>query len=88
MKHYQRSKKRQILLSLCCLLGLLLLDGCATEEEPSPPITELSQLEGQKIGVLCSSAFDQYVESIIPAAQKQYYATYEELAAAVKAGEV
>lgn len=88
MKHYQRSKKRQILLSLCCLLGLLLLGGCATEEEPSPPITELSQLEGQKIGVLCSSAFDQYVESIIPAAQKQYYATYEELAAAVKAGEV
>ena len=47
-------------------------------------ITELSQLDGKRIGVSTGSTFDQIVDSTFRDAQKLYYNNYSDMAEALK----
>lgn len=55
-------KRRRIFLSLLAML-LVLLAGCAAGTEESTPITEVGQLDGQTIGVMTGSTFDQHTDT-------------------------
>ena len=69
-------RKRRIYPLLSILLGCLLaalLAGCATQEQDSTQITELRQLDGQRIGVITGSVFDTYTDQFIQDAKKEYY---------------
>ncbi len=82
-----KSKTTAVL--LCFLLSLaLLLGGCAGDAEAPEEITDIRQLDGQTIGVMTGSTFDQYTDQFIENAQKEYYSAYADMALAVKQGKI
>ena len=70
------------LLSIVCML----LSGCRTAESES--ITSIRQLDGQTIGVMTGSTFDQHTDTYINDAKKEYYTTYADMALAVEQGKI
>ncbi len=70
------------LLSIVCML----LSGCSTAESES--ITSIRQLDGQTIGVMTGSTFDQHTDTYINDAKKEYYTTYADMALAVEQGKI
>ncbi len=80
----QLNKKFCLCRFLPMILICLLIGGCAKSE----PITDIRQLDGQAVGVLNGSTFDQYTDEFIQNANKKYYNEYADMAAAVKQGEI
>ena len=80
-------KKRLVYLSLMVLL-IAVLTGCAASNEETTPITDIRQLDGQTIGVMTGSTFDQYTDVYINDAQKEYYTSYADMALAVEQGKI
>ena len=70
------------LLSIFCVL----LSGCNAAEEIS--VTDIRQLDGQKIGVMTGSSFDVHTDNLIEDADKQYYERLPDLALAVEQGKI
>lgn len=84
-------KKRPIRLLPLVLLALLLtvlLAGCAGSGEETTAITEIRQLDGQTIGVMTGSTFDQHTDTYINDATKEYYSSYADMALAVEQGKI
>ena len=81
-----RAKAR--LLCVICLLSILcmLLSGCNTAKNEA--VTNLRQLDGQKIGVMTGSSFDVHTDNLIEDADKQYYDRVSDLALAVEQGKI
>ncbi len=77
-------------ISLCCILGLLvvLLTGCASQEQSRAQITDIRQLDGQAIGVMTGSTFDKHTDTYINDAKKEYYLSYADMALAVQQGKI
>ncbi len=80
-------KKSRIYLPLVVLL-VGLLTGCAAETGERAPITDIRQLDGQTIGVMTGSTFDQHTDTYINDAKKEYYTTYADMALAVEQGKI
>ena len=80
-------KKSCVYLILAALL-LGLLAGCATSTEESVSITDIRQLDGQAIGVMTGSTFDQHTDTYINDAKKEYYTAYADMALAVEQGKI
>lgn len=80
-------KKALVLLSLLALLTGLLA-GCARSAGESAPITDIRQLDGQTIGVMTGSTFDQHTDAYINDAKKEYYTAYADMALAVEQGKI
>ena len=80
-------KKRLAYLALMVLL-LVQLVGCAGSAEESAAITDIRQLDGQTIGVMTGSTFDQHTDTYINDAKKEYYTTYADMALAVEQGKI
>lgn len=75
----------------CLLLTALLtglLAGCAGSAGEDTPITDIRQLDGQTIGVMTGSTFDQHTDTYINDAKKEYYTTYADMALAVEQGKI
>lgn len=66
----------------------VLLAGCAAETAEKTTITDIRQLDGQTIGVLTGSTFDQYTDTYINNAKKEYYTAYADMALAVEQGRI
>ena len=82
----KRRKILQTAVALLCLLALL-LSGCASSGETAQ-FTELRQLDGQKIGILTGSTFDQYADGRLKDIQKEYYNTYPDMVLALRQGKI
>ena len=67
---------------------VVLLAGCAAETAEKTTITDIRQLDGQTIGVLTGSTFDQYTDTYISDATKEYYTAYADMALAVEQGRI
>ena len=80
-------KRRRIPLALLVLL-LILLAGCAARTGEEETITDVRQLDGQTIGVMTGSTFDQHTDTYIRDAKKEYYSSYADMALAVKQGKI
>ena len=80
-------KKRCVCLVAAALM-MLQLAGCAGTAEGNAPITHIRQLDGQTIGVMTGSTFDQYTDAYINDAKKEYYTTYADMALAVEQGKI
>ena len=76
-------------LTLCGIVVLLavLAAGCAGRQQ-SDQITDVRQLDGQAIGVMTGSTFDQHTDTYINDAQKEYYTAYADMALAVQQGKI
>ena len=70
------------------LLLCLFFGGCAESDGKGEPITGIRQLDGQAIGVMTGSTFDQYTDEFIQDADKKYYNEYADMAVAVKQGKI
>ena len=70
------------------LLLALLAAGCAAQTRENPSITEIRQLDGQTIGVMTGSTFDQHTDTYIHDAEKAYYTSYADMALAVEEGKI
>ena len=84
-------KQRRRYCTLPVLLAVLLavfLTGCGAQREESTAITDIRQLDGQTIGVLTGSTFDQYTDTYIHEATKEYYTAYADMALAVEQGRI
>ena len=80
-------KKSRVYLSLMVLL-VGLLAGCAPQAQDSTQVTDIRQLDGQTIGVMTGSTFDQHTDTYISDAKKEYYTTYADMALAVEQGKI
>lgn len=80
-------KKSLIYLPLVILL-VGVLTGCAAEMGARAPITDIRQLDGQTMGVMTGSTFDQHTDTYINDAKKEYYTTYADMALAVEQGKI
>ncbi|WP_297213101.1 substrate-binding periplasmic protein, partial [uncultured Flavonifractor sp.] len=80
-------RKRPIPLALAALLAVLLA-GCAAQSGEKAPITDIRQLDGQTIGVMTGSTFDQHTDTYINDAKKEYYASYADMALAAEQGKI
>ena len=84
-------KPHRIFRALPALLAVLLavmLAGCASQAEEETAITHIRQLDGQTIGVMTGSTFDQHTDTYINDAKKEYYSSYADMALAVEQGKV
>ena len=80
-------KKSRVYLALATLLAAL-LTGCAGSTEENAPVTDIRQLDGQTIGVMTGSTFDQHTDTYINDAKKEYYTSYADMALAVEQGKI
>ena len=80
-------KKGRVYLALLVLLAVLLA-GCASRTQDSAQITDIRQLDGQTIGVMTGSTFDQHTDTYINDAKKEYYTTYADMALAAEQGKI
>ena len=80
-------KVRLISLALAAML-LVLPAGCAGDTGQAEAITQIRQLDGQTIGVMTGSTFDQHTDTYIRDAQKEYYASYADMALAAEQGKI
>ena len=80
-------KKSRVFLVLLVLL-VTLLAGCANQNGEGAAIADIRQLDGQTIGVMTGSTFDQHTDTYINDAKKEYYTTYADMALAVEQGKI
>ena len=80
-------KTGRVCLALMVLLAVL-LGGCAPEAGEKDTITDVRQLDGQSIGVMTGSTFDQHTDAYINDAKKEYYTAYADMALAVEQGKI
>ena len=80
-------RKHLIYLAMLVLLAGLLA-GCTGSSDEKTPITDIRQLDGQTIGVMTGSTFDQYTDMYINDAKKEYYTSYADMALAVEQGKI
>ena len=64
-------KKSRVFLVLLVLL-VTLLAGCANQNGEGAAIADIRQLDGQTIGVMTGSTFDQHTDTYINDAKKEY----------------
>ena len=84
-------KKRRLSRALAVLAAILLtalLTACAAESAEKTTITDIRQLDGQTIGVMTGSTFDQHTDTYIQDAQKEYYTSYADMALAAEQGKI
>ena len=67
---------------------MTLLAGCANQNGEGAAIADIRQLDGQTIGVMTGSTFDQHTDTYINDAKKEYYTTYADMALAVEQGKI
>ena len=80
-------KKSRVFLVLLVLL-VTLLAGCANQNGEGAAIADIRQLDGQTIGVMTGSTFDQHTDTYINDAKKEYYTNYADMALAVEQGKI
>ena len=66
----------------------LFLGGCGKNDGKNQPITDIRQLNGQTVGVMTGTTYDQYIDEFISDADKKYYNTFADMAVAVKQGKI
>ena len=82
-----KSRKWIALLGILVVLSTLLA-GCSRGEQEAVEITDIRQLDEQRIGVMTGSTFDSYTDQFIRDAQKEYYSSYADMALAVQQGKI
>ena len=80
-------KRSRAPLALMLLLAALLA-GCAAGTGEETAITDIRQLDGQTIGVMTGSTFDQHTDTYINDAKKEYYTSYADMALAAEQGKI
>ena len=78
----------RVLPALLAVLLAVMLAGCASQAGEETAITHIRQLDGQTIGVMTGSTFDQHTDTYINDAKKEYYSSYADMALAVEQGKV
>ena len=80
--------KRSCVSLVLILLLAALLTGCAGSADKNASVTDIRQLDGQTIGVMTGSTFDQHTDTYINDAKKEYYSSYADMALAVEQGKI
>lgn len=70
------------------LLLAVLPPGCAARGQDSVQITHIRRLDGQSIGVMTGSTFDQHTGTCISDGKKECCTSYADMALAVGQGEI
>lgn len=81
-----KSRKWIALLGILVVLSTLLA-GCSRGEQEAVEITDIRQLDGQRIGVMTGSTFDSYTDQFIQDARKEYYSSYADHGSGRAAGQ-
>ena len=83
-------KKRFIRLSVIILLLLLSLSlaGCGANQGSTAELTDLTQLDGMRIGIPVGTPFDDYVKAQLPNVELTYYNAYPDIVSALKTDKI